>query len=60
MENQLLDSDMLVNKEGKSLSSLLANGYETNSVEYITKVTDLFKQNIGAYKGLINVVCIAQ
>ena len=30
MENQLLDSDMLDNKEDKSLSSLLANGYETN------------------------------
>ncbi len=60
MENQLLDSDMLDNKEGKSLSSLLANGYETNSVEYIKKGFELFKQNIGPFIGFIIVVGIAE
>lgn len=60
MENQLLDSDMLDNKEGKSLSSLLANGYETNSVEYIKKGFELFKQNIGPFIGFIIIVGIAE
>lgn len=60
MENQLLDNDMLDNKEGKSLSALLANGYETNSVDYIKKGFEIFKQNIGAFIGFIIIVGIAE
>ena len=60
MENQLLDNDMLENKEGKSLSGLLANGYETNSVEYIKKGFELFKKDIGSFIGFIVIVAIAQ
>lgn len=37
MENQLLDSDMPENKNGKSLSELLNNGYETHSIDYLKK-----------------------
>jgi hypothetical protein len=53
MENQLLDIDLLNNKEGKSLSSILANGYETNSTEYIRKGFELFKMNAGGFIGFI-------
>ncbi|MFN8260591.1 MAG: hypothetical protein U0X41_06570 [Chitinophagales bacterium] len=53
MENQLLDLDLLNNKEGKSLSALLMNGYETNSVEYIKKGFELFKMNVGGFIGFI-------
>ncbi|HOY41309.1 MAG TPA: hypothetical protein PLX60_05570 [Chitinophagales bacterium] len=60
MENQLLDNDMLDNKEGKSLSALLANGYETNSVDYIKKGFEIFKQNIGPFIGFIIIVGIAE
>jgi hypothetical protein len=60
MENQLLDSDMLDNREGKSLSALLANGYETHSVEYIRKGFELFKRNIGPFLGFLLIVAICQ
>lgn len=53
MENQLLDIDLLDNKEGKSLSAILANGYETNSTEYIKKGFELFKINAGGFIGFI-------
>lgn len=46
MENQLLDNDMLDNKEGKSLSALLANGYETNSVDYIKKALSYLNKTL--------------
>jgi hypothetical protein len=60
MENQLLDGDMLDNKEGKSLSALLTNGYETNSVEYIKKGFEIFKQNAGPFIGFLILVGIAE
>ncbi len=53
MENQLLDSDMLGNKDGKSLNELLMNGYETNSAEYIRKGYEIFKENAGGFIGFI-------
>lgn len=60
MENQLLDSDMLNNKEGKSLSALLANGYETNAVEYIKKGFEIFKQNAGPFIGFVILIGVIQ
>ena len=60
MENQLLDSDMLSNKEGKSLSSLLTNGYDTNAVDYIKKGFEIFKQNIGPFIGFIVLVAVME
>jgi hypothetical protein len=60
MENQLLDSDMLENKEGKSLSALLSNGYETNSVAYIKKGFELFKQDIGSFIAFLFIVGISE
>jgi hypothetical protein len=61
MENQTLDSELLHSKEeGKSLSALLANGYETNSVAYIKKGLELFKQNMGPFIGFIILVGIIQ
>lgn len=59
MENQLLDSDMLNKDEGKSLSVLLSNGYQTQSVEYIKKGFEIFKQNIGGFIGFLIVIGIA-
>lgn len=53
MENQLLDSDMLYNKDGKSLASILQNGYETHSSEYLRKGFELFKQNAGGFIGFL-------
>ena len=60
MENQLLDSEMLENKNGKSLNELLNNGYETHSVEYIKKGFEIFKQNIGGFIGFLFVAGILQ
>lgn len=60
MEDQLLDSDMMNNNEGKSLSSILENGYETNSVEYIKKGFEIFKQNAGAFIGFLVLAFIAR
>lgn len=61
MENQTLDGDLLNSKEeGKSLNALLNNGYETNSVEYIKKGFEIFKQNIGPFIGFIILVGIIQ
>ena len=60
MENQPLDSEMIENKEGKSLSSLLANGYETNSVDYIKKGFELFKQDIGPFLGFLLIIAVAE
>lgn len=60
MENQISDNDMQNKNEGKSLSYLLNNGYETNAVEYIKKGFEIFKKDIGSYIGFIIVVVIAQ
>lgn len=60
MENQELDNDLLNQKDGKSLRSLLDNGYETNSVEYIKKGVELFKQDIGSFIAFIFIVAVAQ
>lgn len=60
MENQLLDSEMLENKNGKSLNELLSNGYETHSVDYIKKGFEIFKQNIGGFIGFLFVAGILQ
>lgn len=60
MENQLLDSEMLENKNGKSLNELLSNGYETHSVDYIKKGFEIFKQNIGGFIGFLFVSGILQ
>lgn len=60
MNNELLDSDMLEGKDGKSLSSLLANGYETHSTEYIKKGFELFKQDIGSFIGFLFIVAILE
>lgn len=60
MENQLLDSDLLNNKEGKSLSSLLTSGYETHSSDYIKKGFEIFKKNAGPFIGFILIVAVAQ
>jgi hypothetical protein len=59
MENQFLDSEML-NRDGKSLSALLANGYQTHSVDYIKKGFALFKQDIGPYIGFLLIVGLAE
>lgn len=63
MENQLLDGDLLNNnKDGKSLSELLVNGYETHATDYIKKGFEIFKQNVGGFIGfliLIGVIKIA-
>jgi hypothetical protein len=60
MENQELDNELLNQKNGKSLRSLLENGYETNSIEYIKKGIELFKQDIGSFIGFILIVAVAQ
>ncbi|MDB5226746.1 MAG: hypothetical protein JWN78_939 [Bacteroidota bacterium] len=60
MNNELLDSEMLNSKEGKSLSSLLVNGYETHSVDYIKKGFELFKMDIGSFIGFLFIVGIAE
>ncbi len=60
MENQLLDSDMPENKNGKSLSELLNNGYETHSIDYLKKGFEIFKQNIGGFIGFLFIAGILQ
>ena len=51
MDNQLLDSDLLNSKEGKSLNDILLYGYETNSIGYIKRGYEIFQQNAGAFIG---------
>lgn len=58
MENQLLDGDMLKNGDGKSLSEILTNGYETHSTDYIKKGFEIFKQNIGGFLGFLVLLAV--
>lgn len=60
MENQELDNELLDQKDGKSLRSLLDNGYETNAVEYIKKGIEIFKQDIGSFIGFVLIIAVAQ
>lgn len=58
MENQLLDSDLIGYKDGKSLSEILNNGYETHAVDYIKKGFEIFKQNILFFLGFFAILIV--